>query len=207
MKLSKGLDFICRKWFSYKACQQWHRDVSSPFSLSLHLLGEFSATATSGISSATTSSEKNPATGQNTANLCHVPAGLHQNRQRMLLFIIVESQLVGFPLRMQRQEWQARRAYKGFRPTVEEISEWARTNERRHMDRRHVQLATHEVAVGIQRKGHQASIIQQNEAWVTSYFCAISREMCFSHERNLACRGSEDLKYNCAVLNPDLKYR
>lgn len=24
---------------------------------------------------------------------------------------------------------------------------------------------------------------------------------------NLLCRGSEDLKYNCAVMNPELKYR
>lgn len=29
----------------------------------------------------------------------------------------------------------------------------------------------------------------------------------FSLMSEIACRGSEDLKYNCAVLNPDLKYR
>lgn len=74
------------------------------------------------------------------------------------------------------------------------------------MDWRNVQLATHEMAVGLQWKGYDVSIIQSNEAWVMSLPFFIS-EKCAFLMSEIACRGSEDLKYNCAVLNPDLKYR
>lgn len=73
------------------------------------------------------------------------------------------------------------------------------------MDRRNVQLATHEMAVGLQWKRHAVSIIQSNEAWVISLLSYFPGDVFLMSE--IACRGREDLKYNCAVLNPDLKYR
>lgn len=45
---------------------------------------------------------------------------------------------------------------------------------RTNNSRWHVQLAEDEVAVGLQRKGHEVSVVQSNEAWVISDQLSIS---------------------------------
>lgn len=89
MKLPKGLNFICRECFTSNMCQQSPTSLFSLLSsvslshLSLHLYRTFSTTASAAVTSATTPCEENPTSGEDEADLCDVPAELHQNWQRM----------------------------------------------------------------------------------------------------------------------------
>lgn len=107
MKLPRGLNLICRECFASRSVST-NDDVTCfvLVSLSLHLLGTFTTTASS-VPPATTPGEKDTAISAHETNLRDVPAELHENRQRVLLLVADQSQLAGLPLRMQGQEQQA----------------------------------------------------------------------------------------------------
>lgn len=138
MKLPKGLNFICRKCFTSKMCQQSDAVTCFPFfflspfallSFPLRLLGSL-ATAASTIPSAATSCQKDSAICTNTTSIRYVSTELHQNWQRMLLLVAFQSQLVGFSLRVQGQKCKACRATENGRPTFEEVFHRAWSNTR-----------------------------------------------------------------------------